>query len=96
MILNALFQKIVFHIKQHPDEFGSRFLIECATRMDKSIEDYVLSLPVSAITQVRDYVPQAFPRKLRKMPLQVKKNNLGAWRVDPVVPAKNFSKQLNR
>lgn len=95
MILKALIHKIISYIHQHPDEHGSRFLLHCAKHNGKDLTSYMNGLPAYAFIEVRDYVPKAFPKKLRHGHLVARKNTLGAWKIDPAEEVLGTTKPIS-
>lgn len=83
MLLKALIRHVVHYVKTHPDEHGSRCLLLGAEAIHMSLEEMLTHVKPQGVYILRDFVPLAFPKKLRQGDLRISKNILGAWRVEP-------------
>lgn len=84
MLLKALLKKVVRYVEANPNEHGCILILRCAKHTDLSLTEFVMRLDCRDIGILRDYVPNAFPKKLRyPVALRVHQNGLGVWRVDP-------------
>lgn len=85
MILKALLKKVIQYVEANPTEFGCVLIMQCVQHTDLNLTEFVMRLDYRDVDILRDYVPNAFPKKLRyPTQLKVHQNSLGAWRVDPM------------
>lgn len=87
MLWKTLIVKITLFAYQNSVHQGARTLRTRARYSGKVVSEYVEQYDVHAIAQLRELVPEAFPRKLRKGTLVASQNIHGAWRIDaPPLP----------
>lgn len=85
MIFKALLRHAIQYVNAHPDEHGSQLIKYAAEKSNMSVEEFLLKLDIRDVGILRDYLPKAFPRRMR-VPAELKayQNNLGAWCVENV------------
>lgn len=82
MLMKVLLKKVADYVEANPDEHGYQILVVGATHVHKTVRHMIETIDVRDIGVLRDFVPQAFPRKLRVGELWVHQNIHGLWRVD--------------
>jgi hypothetical protein len=87
MLMTTLLKKAFEFVQEFPGHEGAHQIEVAAVDAGKTICQYLNSLDVRKIGVLRDLIPGAFPKKLRKGELAVSQNIHGAWRVDPKEPA---------
>lgn len=83
MLLKTLLKKVISYLAEHPGHEAHTRLGQIAAVVDKSVDQLILGIDVRGIGQLREIVPEAFPKKLRAGPIMTTQNTHGAWRVDP-------------
>jgi hypothetical protein len=83
MLMTTLLKKAFEFVQEFPGHEGSHQIEVAAVEAGKTICQYLKSLDVRKIGVLRDLIPEAFPKKLRKGELVVSQNIHDAWRVDP-------------
>jgi hypothetical protein len=83
MLLTTLLRKAYEFTQEFPGHEGVKTLVKAAKEGNRDLKTLILSWDVRCIGELRDRIPDAFPRKLRGVPLVGTQNIHGAWRVDP-------------
>lgn len=81
MLWTTLTSKIAFHVWKKPFHPGSKELLLQAHDAGQELTAYLRSIDIRNVGKLRELVPDAFPRKLRKGMLVCDRNIHGKWRV---------------
>lgn len=81
MLWSTLRHMIDNFIDKHPDHAGVKEIHRLALHQGRTAAQYLACMDIRGIGHLRTLVPEAFPRVLRRSPLQVDQNIHGAWRV---------------
>lgn len=83
MLWKTIIQRVNKYSIENPAMKGSQMLTVIArtNRVDPSVFLHTMVQPEQA-EWLRRIIPEAFPKKLQRLPLKVSKNIHGKWRVD--------------
>lgn len=84
MLWSTLRHMIDDFIDKNPDHAGVKEIHRRSLHQGKTAAEFLATMDVRGIGHIRDLVPEAFPRVLRRAPLVAEQNIHGAWRVIPV------------
>jgi hypothetical protein len=83
MLWHTLIKKLCTYALLDPTHAGIAWIEQIAAAAHKTLPEYLQTVDVRQVAQLRDLVPEAFPRKLRKGTLWVSRNIHGQWQIEP-------------
>jgi len=82
MLWKTLIKRTILFIEQNPEHAGAKEVRRQAKQNMENLGWFLNHMDVRHVGDLRKLIPEAFPKKLQRLPLKSKLNIHGKWRVD--------------